>query len=304
MSEANRRIGYVGLGNMGGALARRLQLAHPLRVFDVNQTSVVALVESGAAPCASLQELGASCDIVFLCLPTSEHVRSTIFGSQGLAQNLRPGAVIVDQTSGDPTVTRAIATELAALQIALVDAPVSGGPQGAQAGTIAIMVGAAQSDWERIRPVLESISPNIFHAGAVGSGHVIKLVNNVVHGALRLLTLEGAALAVKNGIAPEMATKILNAGGARNFYSETILGERIMKGNVNVGFSLALMHKDVRLACKLGGDSGVPMLFGSLTNEYYQMCINAMGADADVDTAELFIDRLSGAQVVPPASNV
>ncbi|MCX8003754.1 MAG: NAD(P)-binding domain-containing protein, partial [Burkholderiaceae bacterium] len=121
-------IGYVGLGNMGAALAARLQLEHPLRVFDLDPAAVRRLVEKGATACSSLQELASSCDVILLCLPTSDHVRRAIFAEDGLAQGLTSAKLIIDQSSGDPSATRAMAADLAAPGIDLVDAPVAAVP--------------------------------------------------------------------------------------------------------------------------------------------------------------------------------
>lgn len=301
MTGPQTRIGYLGLGSMGGALARRLQLTHPLLVFDLQEAAVASLVERGATRCASVRELGQQCGVVFLCLPTSEHVRSALSGPEGLAQALRPGALVIDQTTGDPSQTRAMAAELSGRGIAMVDAPVSGGPQGAAAGTIAMMVGAPASQWERVRSILAAISPRIFHAGDVGAGHVIKLVNNVILAGERALTLEAVALAAKNGIEPATAAAILGAGGARNGFIETHLKDGVVRGKLDVGFTLGLMLKDVRLACKLASDSGVPLLHGALTREFFQLCVNEMGSQAQLDTAALVVDRMAGTHVVPPA---
>lgn len=295
-------IGFVGLGSMGGALARRLQLTHRLHVFDRSPAAVEALVKEGAVGCTSLQQLASSCDVILLCLPTSAHVQEAIFGPQGIAEGTRPGTLIIDQTTGDPKVTRQIAEQLAQAEVALIDAPVSGGAQGAQAGTIAIMVGASPALYERALPVLRDISPNIFHAGEVGAGQVIKLVNNLLSGAQRLLTMEAVALAVKNGLDPEVACDILLSGGAKNAFLEKFMAPHVIKGNLSPGFTLGLMHKDVRLACQLASDSGVPLYFGSVAREFYQMCISEQGADAQVHTAALVFDKLAGTQVVPPIS--
>lgn len=292
-------IGYVGLGSMGGALARRLQLSYTLQVYDLNESAVNRMVETGASACESLEVLALRCDVIFLCLPKSEHVRAAIFGHGGLAAKLRKNALLVDQTTGDPSATRAMAVELSKQGVHLIDAPVSGGSRGAEAGTIAIMVGAGKEQYARIHPVLNAISPNIFHAGDVGAGHVIKLVNNMVSGAQRLLTIEGMALAAKNGIDPQKACEILMSGGAKNAFMEKSLALKILKGNLDVGFTLGLMHKDVRLACQLGIDSNVPMFFGNLTKELYQMYISEKGPDAQVDTFALVVDRLAGTHVVP-----
>ncbi len=297
-------IGYVGLGSMGGALARRLQLTHPLRVYDLNPQVVTRMVEAGASGCASLAELAAGCNIIFLCLPKSEHVRAAIFGPDGLVPALKPGTLLVDQTTGDPKATREMAAELAPRGVTLIDAPVSGGAAGAKAGTIAIMLGAEEAERARIAPILAAISPNVFHAGGVGTGQAMKLVNNLVSGAQRLLSMEGLALAAKSGIAPERALQILAAGGARNAFFEK-QAMPILQGKMDVGFTLGLMAKDMRLACEFSADLGVPVFFGGVAHEVYKTCISQMGPEAQVTTAAIVMDRLAGTQVVascPPAT--
>lgn len=292
-------IGYVGIGSMGGALAARLRLTHPVTVYDRSEAVVARLRDRGATAARSLAEVAERCDTIFLCLPTSVQVREALLGPGGLAPALRPGSIVIDQTTGDPNETRALAAELAGRGVDLVDAPVSGGIAGAEAGTIAIMVGADEARFARVLPILRAISPNVFHAGGVGSGHVVKLVNNLLSCAQRLLSFEAMALAAKNGVDPKTATAILVAGGGRNAYLEKAMGSRILEGKLNAGFTLGLAHKDVRLACQLGIDSEVPMFFGNLARELYQSCIADMGRDAQVDTVGLMVDRLSGTAVVP-----
>ncbi len=298
------KIGYVGLGNMGGALARRLQLQLVLSVYDLDAAAVQRMVDKGATASTSLRELGATCDVVLLCLPTSEHVRAALFDDNGLAASLRAGSLVVDQTSGDPTATRAMATELAARGIELIDAPVSGGPRGADAGSIAIMVGASPAQYERILPILQSISPNVLHAGGVGCGHVAKLANNLLSGGQRLMTLEAMALAVKNGITSDKAADIFLAGSGRNYWAEHFLKSHIVSGKLDSPFTLGLLHKDVRLACKLADDSGVSLFLGNQVKGYYQSAINQLGDGAPVNTVALMIDKLSGTHVVPTNHSV
>lgn len=238
----------------------------------MNPAAVAGLVQVGATACSSLVELAGA---------------------------LQSGALLVDQSTGDPKATQAMVTELALLGVALIDAPVSGGVAGAAAGTIAIMLGADAREQARIAPVLAAISPNVFHAGSVGAGQVMKLVNNLVSGVQRLMSLEGLALAAKNGIAPERACEILMAGGARNAFFDK-QAPHVLKGNLNVNFTLGLMHKDMRMACDLGAGSEVPLFFANQAREVYQMCINEMGAAAQVQVAALVMDRLAGTQVVVP----
>jgi len=292
-------VGYIGLGNMGGALAERLQLQHPLVVHDRDPAAVQRLVDRGASACSSTSELAARTDLIFICLPTSREVREVIFGESGLADAINPGTLVVDQTSGDPTATRAMAAEIEALGAEMIDAPVSGGVQGAQAGTIAMMVGAKADQFARIHPVLAAISPNIFHTGGVGTGHTMKLVNNLISCSQRLLSFEGVALAAKNGIEPRTAVEILLASGGRNGFLEQVMSPHVINGNLDFGYTLGLAHKDVRLACQLGLDSEMPMFFGNLTRELYQLCISERGREAKVDTAALVVDRLAGTHVVP-----
>ncbi|WP_417207679.1 NAD(P)-dependent oxidoreductase [Antarctobacter sp.] len=292
-------IGFIGLGDMGGALARRLQLSHPLVVFDLNAEAIARLEEKGATAAKSLPQMAADCDTIFLCLPKSEHVRRAIFGAGGLAEGLRPGTLLIDQTSGDPKETRDMAQRLAARDVTLVDAPVSGGPAGADAGKISIMVGAEKTDFATVLPILNSISPNVFHAGGSGTGHAMKLVNNLLSGAQRLLSLECLALASNSGIAPTDAVRILLAGGARNVFLESQIGPIIEKGEMNVGFTLELMHKDVDLACRAGNDVGMPMFFGATTREMYRLCMTLLGGDQSVMTSALAIDQISGSRIVP-----
>ena len=295
-------IGYIGLGAMGSALATRLQQAHPLLVFDLQPDAVQRLVATGARACASARELGTLCDIVLVCLPTSNHVRALLDGPDGLATGLRPGCLVIDQTTGDPAVTRELAAALAARGVALVDAPVSGGAAGARAGTIAIMVGGNDEACARAMPVLQAISPNVFRAGEVGAGHVMKLVNNMLSAAQRLASMEALSLAAKNGIEPQRACQILLAGGARNSFLEKSM-PAVLKGDLAPGFTLALMHKDVRLACDLGASTGVPLFYGNLTREMLQMSISELGAQAQVNEPALMFDRLASTHVVPPVNS-
>ena len=226
-------------------------------------------------------------------------MRDAIFGASGLASTLSAGTMIVDQTTGDPTLTRSMAADLAARQIDLIDAPVSGGVAGAQAGTIAIMVGASPAQYARVQPLLAAISPNVFHAGHVGNGQVIKLVNNMLSGAQRLLTFEAMTLAAKNGVAPETACDILLASGGRNAFMEKFLKPRVLKGDITAGFTLGLMHKDVALACDLGAASGVPTLFGDVARDLYAACVAENGVDGEVNTCGTVLDRRAGTAVVP-----
>jgi 3-hydroxyisobutyrate dehydrogenase len=297
-------IGYIGLGNMGGALARRLAVSNDIIGYDLNAEARRQFLETGAKVALDFAGLAQATQTIFLCLPTSQHVERALLGEDGLAQYLKPGSVLVDQTSGDPAITRRLAAALAKRNIVLVDAPVSGGPQGAAAGTIAIMVGGDQAVVDRLMPTLQTISPNIFHAGEVGSGHVIKLANNLLSAGQRLMTIEAVALAVKNGVSAELAVKIMGASGGNNFWLQKYGQSLLVNGELGSTFTLGLIHKDVRLACQMGVDSGMPMLFGSQAKEFYQMAINAFGADNAVNNIAYLVEKISNVDFIPkPATS-
>jgi 3-hydroxyisobutyrate dehydrogenase len=291
-------LGYIGLGNMGGALARRLLRVHKMRVFDLRPEVVARFADAGAVPTQSAQALARESDMVMTCLPTSAEVRDVLFGEGRVAEVLRPGQIFADMTTGDPGETREMAARLAEKGVHMIDAPVSGGPHGANAGTIAIMVGAPAELFARVKPIFETISPNIFHTGDVGTGHVMKLVNNVISAGVRAVTFEALAMGIKNGLSLETCTAVLQKGSARSATTELAL-PKLLKGDFSVSFTLALMHKDVRLATKLGSDSATPMVLANVVRELFQMVINEYGADKDTQTLVKLFERNAGVAIAP-----
>lgn len=291
-------LGYVGLGKMGGALARRLMTRHTLRAYDLRPDIVQEFAAAGAVPAQDLGALGDQCDLVMTCLPTSNQVRDVIFGAGGLAAHLKPGSLIVDMTTGDPTATRAMAAELKAREIDLIDAPVSGGPHGAAAGTIAIMVGAPAATFARLEPILRTISPNIFHTGDVGTGHLMKLVNNVIGAGVRALTFEAIAMGIKNGLSLKTCAEVLHKGSARSYTTEVTL-PRFLDGSFANNFLISLMLKDVKLATQMGIESAAPMPLAGLVREIYQAATNEHGADADINSLIRSCERAAQVKVVP-----
>lgn len=293
------QLGYVGVGSMGGALATRLCQSHDVDVFDLSQDAVAKLEAEGAKGRPTARDVGAANEIVFVCLQTSDQVRSAIFGPDGIAAGMKAGGMIVDQSTGDAIMIREMAMELAKQGIDLIDVPVSGGPQYALAGTIALMAGGSAPQFERIRPVLETISPNIFHCGPVGSGHVMKVTNNLLAASQRLLTFEVVSLAVKNGLDPKTVVEAMLKGSGRNYVLDVTFQRHILPGKLHQGFTLGLMQKDVRLATKLAKDSGVPLLIGHLVDDYYGAIIEQMGPQAEVNMALRYIEDAAGAHVTP-----
>ena len=292
------RIGYIGLGVMGGALARRLLREHALTVFDLSPERCAEFAALGATVVGSPAEVGAASDIVLTCLPTSAQVKDVVFGdNHGLIRGMRPGGTIVDQTSGATAATRAMAAELAGSGVDLIDAPVSGGPQGAHAGTIAIMVGGTDEQYARVATILKTISPNVAHVGPLGAGHTLKAVNNMMSAANRLLAFEAVAIAAANGLDPAIVVDMINKSSGRNNCTMNVFPQNIFTDNFEAKFTLALMEKDVALAAELASDGFDHLTLTPLILRNYRMGIERFGRNADLHQMLRFYEDAAGQKI-------
>ena len=220
-------------------------------------------------------------------------MREAIFGAGGLLEGLEPGKIIVDQTSGDPDQTRQMAAELSEQGITLLDAPVSGGPAGADAGTIAIMAAGPVDAYEKVRPFLESISPNVMHCGDIGNGHVVKLVNNTIAAVNRIGMLEAVAMGRKYGLSLEIMNDVINKSSGRSGATERLLPAMI-EGKAASNFGLALMLKDVGLATQLGANCGAPMFLHNAVRGLLQSGLYDQGEGANLDDMIPVIEAMAG----------
>ncbi|AJE49140.1 NAD(P)-binding domain-containing protein [Celeribacter indicus] len=286
-------VGYVGLGRMGGALARRLLLSRPVMVYDTDPAQVAALVAAGATAADTPAALARACDVVMTCVPTSEIVREVVFGPDGLATGLSPGKILLDQTTGDPSITQEIAAELATRGVTMLDAPVSGGTRGAVAGTIAIICGGDPAAFGRVRPMLAEISPNIVHCGAVGTGHAAKLVQNAVASCNRAITLECVAAACLSGLTLDRMIGPVNAGAGWNGGAERIL-PALRSDSPTTEFAMSLMVKDLRLACDIGSKVGAPMTIANVVRGLFQTSLHEHGPGANLDRIADTIGAMAG----------
>lgn len=293
-SEADGlRVGYVGVGTMGGAIARRLMLSRPVMAYDTSVDTLAALQRDGVTAATDLAALARDCNVIFTCLPTSAHVREALFGERGLAGGLSPGKIVVDQTTGSPSETVAIAKDLEKLGIAMVDAPVSGGTRGAVAGTIAIICGGPEPTFFRVCPILEQLSPNIVYCGAIGNGHAGKLVQNAVAACNRVVTLECVAAACKAGLSLSDMIAPVNAGAAWNGGAERII-PALRTDSPTTDFAIGLMVKDLRLAMEIGNEIGAPMFVAAAACGLMEACANAFGPKSNLDTIARTVEAMAG----------
>jgi 3-hydroxyisobutyrate dehydrogenase len=251
----------------------------------------------GAETAATPREVAGTVQVLITCLPTSREVESLLEGPDGFLAGLHSGALVLDCTSGDPATSRRIAARLAERGVAFADAPVSGGTNGAEAGTLTIMVGADDATFVRARPVLEAFGSRIEHVGPVGAGHAMKAVNNALLAVNILAVGEGLAALAKAGVAPRMAVEVLNQSSGRSFVSQSLVPERVLTGQWPRTFRLALLDKDVGIARDLLRETGVEAPVLDLTGELLSRARAALGEAADYLEAIRLIEARAGVEL-------
>jgi 3-hydroxyisobutyrate dehydrogenase len=292
-------IAFLGLGAIGTPMAGHLAKEGSLTVWNRTAARATEFARKhGARAAATPADAAAGSGVVITCLPTSREVESLLEGPDGLLAGLGHGALLIDCTSGDPGTSRRIAERLAGRGIAFADAPVSGGTPGAQAGTLTVMVGADREEtFERARPVLAAFGRRIEHLGPVGAGHAMKAVNNALLAVNILAAGEGLAALVKAGVPARTAVEVLNASSGRSFVSETLVPERVLPGTWPQTFRLALLDKDVGIACNFVREVGVESPMLELAAELFGAARLELGETADHVEAIRLIEQRAGVEI-------
>jgi 3-hydroxyisobutyrate dehydrogenase len=286
-------VGYVGLGAMGAALVRKLLQSRPVHVYDVRPEIARELGAAGAIVCHDLSSLARTCDVIMVCVPDSAAVHKVVFGEGGLSRGLAAGKIIVDQTTGDPAITRHMAVELQALGVALVDAPISGGPGGAAAGTLVTMCSGPQDACAQVLPILSSISPHVVYCGGTGNGHVAKIVKNALGACNRLISYEAVAMGVKVGLRLADIEQVINKGSGWSATFERIMPV-LQSGGRSATLRLELLAKDIGLAADLGMGCGAPMLIANAARSVVEAGVNELGAEANIDELAKLYEARAG----------
>jgi len=291
------KVGFIGIGQMGIHMARHIQEAgHSLVVRDVNRDSAAPLLKTGAQWAGSPGEVARACGTVITCLPTPQIVEEVVYGDQGLRSGWKNGDIYIDMSTNSPSLVRRIAEDAGAMGVAVLDAPVSGGTRGAEAGTLTIMVGGDAAALERVRPILEPMANKIFHLGAVGCGNVAKLVNNMIGLTCNSACAEGFVLGVKAGIDPHMLYDLLTVSTANN-WSLQQYPLTVFKGNFAPGFKVALAHKDISLAVGLAEEHGLPVRLARAVRQDLAETAEAGRGDQGVDAVILALEEAANIRV-------
>jgi 3-hydroxyisobutyrate dehydrogenase len=250
-------VGFLGLGAIGTPMAAHLARRGPLTVWNRTAARATEFAARHRAVAVATPREAAAADVVITCLGNSSDVVSLLDGPDGLLAGLRRGALFLDCTSGDPASSRRIAERLAERGVAFADAPVSGGTNGAETGTLTVMVGGDAATFARARPVIEAFGRRIEHVGPVGAGDALKAVNNALLAINILAAGEAMATVTKAGVPPRLALEVLNASSGRSFVTEVLVPERVLTGTWPRTFRLALLDKDVGIATELLAQTGV-----------------------------------------------
>lgn len=271
-------ITFIGLGNMGNPMATNLiKAGHEVTVFDLSTEAVQALVEAGAKSADSLPAAVQNAEVVITMLPAGQHVEAVYLSEEGLLEHVSSDTLLIDSSTIAPETAREVAEAATEKKIAFIDAPVSGGVGGAQAGTLTFICGGDAEVFGRAKPVLEGMGKNIFHAGPHGAGQVAKICNNMLLSILMAGTSEALSLGVKNGLDPAVLSEIMkqSSGGnwALNVYNPWpgVMENAPASRNYEGGFLVKLMNKDLGLAFDnaVKNQAAIPM--GSLARNLFQL---------------------------------
>ncbi len=298
---AGTRIGFIGIGAMGAPMAACLARAgYRLVVHDSRRQPVDAFVAGhvaqGAVAATSLAELGAAADVVITILPTSAIVSEVLFGEPGLAAALRPGSLVIDMTSGVPAVTVALAERLARQDVALFDAPVSGGVPRAITGQLSIMAGGEAAHIDRALPILEAMG-KVTRTGAIGTGHAMKALNNLVSSGGFLIGIEALLIGSRFGIDPETMVDILNVSTGMNNSTQKKFKQFVLSRKFDSGFSLGLMVKDLSIALGIAHDHDVNAPFSGLCRDLWAGAGAVLGPEADHTAMARMSEKLAGREI-------
>ncbi|HEV8439619.1 MAG TPA: NAD(P)-dependent oxidoreductase [Methylomirabilota bacterium] len=263
------RIGFIGVGSIGRPMAGQLLAAgHALTVHDARREAAAELLAGGAVWAESPAETAAQCEMVATCLPGPAEMEQVCLGPRGIVAAIGDGALYVDHTTNSPLLVRRVHALLSGRRVAMLDAPVSGGTEGARTRDLLVMAGGERAAFERARPLLDAIAKRVLYTGGIGTGSVAKIMHNCATFTLDLVMAECWTVGVKAGVAAETMVEVFNEAALGHMMSLKVrLPATYLRGDFAPRFSLALARKDLGLAVELAHATGVPMRLGVLCEQ-------------------------------------
>jgi 3-hydroxyisobutyrate dehydrogenase len=278
------RVGFIGLGNMGAPMAGFVrQAGFPLVVHDVRRNAAAPLLERGAAWADSPRDVAAQCDVICVCVPGPPEMRAVTLGAGGVLEGVRPGVVVIDHTTNDPSVVRDVGAVLFTRGAQLLDAPLDGGREGALEGQLTLFVGGDAAILRTVKPVLDTFARAVVWVGQLGAGSVAKIVHNALAMSIDLLIAECLTLGVKAGVAMPRLVEAFESGCivSQNMTFTKRMPATLFRGDFTARFALALAHKDFGLAADLARAHDVPTRLLDLCRLELQEAMNRGWGDAD-----------------------
>ncbi|MBO1014991.1 NAD(P)-dependent oxidoreductase [Achromobacter sp. SD115] len=266
------RIAFLGLGVMGSAMLRNLAAqGYEVSGYDVVPAAMERLADTGFRRAATPLDAARDCDVAITMLPTSAHVRDALFGADGAAAGLNPGALVIEMSTGDAVETDRIAADLAGLGLRCIDAPVGRTPREAAQGKALIMAGGAQADFDQAAPIFAAMADEIVHVGPFGSGIRLKLVNNYMSMVGMVLTGEALMFAAKLGLDRATVVKVLSNTTAGRGQLLTNFPGKVLAGDISPDFPMRMGYKDINLAMNLAASVGAPLGLGGYAREMFAL---------------------------------
>lgn len=288
------RLAFIGLGTMGGPMAERLLRAgFELTVHNRTRERELPLVQAGAARAASPKEAASGADMVLVMVSDTPDVEEVVLGQQGALHGMSPGSLLIDMSTISPGATRRIAERLQERGAAMLDAPVSGGSEGARDGTLAIMVGGEATHLEQARPVLEKLGKSITLVGGTGSGQLAKAMNQVIIAGTYAAVAEGMALGLKAGLDMQAAVQAVSGGAAGSWVLTNRAGNMIAN-EYPLGFRTRLHRKDLGIALAAARELGVAMPVASYVEQLETSLVGRGLGDEDVSNVARTVRELAG----------
>jgi 3-hydroxyisobutyrate dehydrogenase-like beta-hydroxyacid dehydrogenase len=298
-------IGFVGLGVMGGPMAGHLAAAgHPLTVLDIDPAAAERLrarfpaVRVARTPA----EVAAASEIVVTMLPSGREVSEVALGHDGLVEGFRSGSLLIDTSSAEPWLTRDVAARLGEQGVAMVDAPVSGAEWGAKAAELVFMVGGDPDDVARARPLFDIMGRKVFHLGPIGSGHVMKSINNTITAVTLVSTAEGLVLGKGQGLDPAVMNAVLIESTGMSWITQTHIAQRVLSRTFDDPFKLELMVKDMNIAARLAEDDGVAVPVWASAHDVWRDAQAGLPEQSSVSAVVRHVERVAGIAITPGAA--
>ncbi len=290
-------IGFIGLGIMGRGMTHNLlNKGHRVTVWNRTPARVEEFVRAGATAAASPADLAAQCEVILICVSDTPDVEAVILAENGVLAGVKPGSLVVDHSTISPQATKTMAEALRAKGVAMLDAPVSGGSEGAAKGILSIMVGGEEADFQRALPVLEAYGKTITHVGPQGAGQMVKLVNQILVVVTELAVCEGLLFAQAGGLD---LTKTLDAvkGGAAGSWMLSNRGPQMIARDWRPGFTIDLQQKDLRLVLEAADQLGLPLMATGMVFQMYR-ALQAQGLGSEGNHALVkALEGMSGVEV-------